>query len=267
MHRACTALILSPAMSHRPLRLLLCIVMATGAASCATFGEASSTPVTATEAPRRVRRAAPSGRAFRCTSEVAPVRVRHDWNAMPAGRLEVQRVASTAATPSGSSPAPTGLEAHVRVVAEGTTLAAFGAALSVALGIGVVVEDDLVGVRVGLALPDVDVPRLRSILIQSYGVYTSMHDGALHFSTDPRAVWGAETDLDQPMPFVETGSLESRWVPSPASFSSEQLAQLFCAHYASARGDAVAGEGGVVVRDAPDRIAALERALGSMTPH
>jgi hypothetical protein len=183
---------------------------------------------------------------------------------MPAGRLDVQRIAAPIS--SSAQPSSGGLDAHVRVVAEGVTLAAFGTALSVALGIGVVVEDDLVGVRVGLALPDVDVPRLRSILIQSYGVYTSMHDGALHFSTDPRAVWGAEADIDQPMPFVETGSLESRWLPSPATFSAEQLAQLFCAHYASPRGDAVAGEGGIIVRDVPDRIAAIERALRGMTP-
>jgi hypothetical protein len=63
---------------------------------------------------------------------------------------------------------------------------------------------------------------------------------------------------------VETGSLESRWVPTPTAFSPEQLAQLYCAHYASPRGDAVAGEGGMVVRDAPDRITALEHALHSL---
>ncbi len=251
-----------PRPSHPHVRpgAVLAIIALTS--SCATFGDPATTPASATEAPRRTRRAtAASGRAFRCASDLTPVRSHHEWNGLAPGRLEVQRIASSGASSSPSGP----LEAHVRVIAEGATLAAFGAALSTALGVGVVVEDELVGIRVGLALPDVDVPRLRSILIQSYGVYTSMHDGAFHLSSDPRAVWGSENDLDQPMPFIETGSLESRWIASPSSLSAEQLAQLFCSHYASTRGDAVAGEGGAIVRDAPDRIDALERSLRALS--
>ena len=46
---------------------------------------------------------------------------------------------------------------HVRVIAENVPLGVFAGALSDALGVGVAVRAPLVSVRVGLALPDVDM--------------------------------------------------------------------------------------------------------------
>lgn len=167
------------------------------------------------------------------------------------GRLEVRRLDPDARGPFEST--------HLRVLAEGVPMAAFAGALSEALGVPVVVDETLVGTRVALALPDVEISTLWRHLANEQQAYVSLYNRTIHFVPEPAEV-GA---LDHgPPPPPEVPPLETHVVTplvDPAQFAS-----AFCAQIASPRGAASVVGTRVLLTDVPDRLRQAERLAGAL---
>jgi hypothetical protein len=163
---------------------------------------------------------------------------------VPSGRLEVKRIGKPTVAPCTrerpcDAVATTAL--RVRVVAEAIPLGTLAAALSSELGIGVVTDASLVGVRVSVALPDASLGDLASVLRSEYRVWARFVDAGLTFTTPRR-------EMERRRAEVSLTPLETRIVPLPASLSPAQVAATWCAASAGPHGAAsVVGQALVVV--------------------
>ncbi len=218
-----------------------------------SLGCANAAPRGAAVAPR------PQG--FRCVGRdhTVPMAARPVAN-VPAGRLDVRRLAGPA------DPAQTSWrDMRVAVTAAGAPMSAFATALADALSMGVVLDDRLVGVRVSMNVPEIEVGRLLETLRDLYDV-VPLSEGAnrvLIVSRERVAEPGLRPRLPgEPPP--EVPPLETRLVPLPSSLSAVDVAATFCHHAASARGSASVAGHAVIVTDVSERLERLERLLAEL---
>jgi hypothetical protein len=200
---------------------------------------------------------APLERSFSCEGPSPLQPSRPSWGTLGVGRLEVKRLSGPQARAEFDA-------VHVRVIADGAPLASLGAQLADALGVGVVVEESLVGVRVGLALPDVDVRSLLRILAQSYRIYPGLHDGAIHLEPDVGALRGRSLDEPAPPP-TDVGPAELRVLEVPEPVPPEHFAQSYCSLLASRWGHASVLGRSVLLRDFHERLEAAAALLRAST--
>ncbi len=178
--------------------------------------------------------------AFVCTGRPNPTPPRDTAPGVPMGRIEVRLLSG----PFGRNIQ----KVRLRVIAENVPLGVFAGALSEALGIGVVVTAPLVGVRVGLALPDVEMPDLLRLLSHTQGAHGIVHDGRIHFEpTDPTSRFNFDLDAWPPIP--EAGYHESHVLAMPDSVPPEHFAAYFCDMIASSHGRAAVLGQSVIIDD------------------
>ena len=201
---------------------------------------------------------APSTPAFLCTGRPYPSVPQDTAPGVLMGRVEVRVL---------TGPVGRNLEkVHLRVLAENVPLGIFAGALSDALGVGVVVKAPLVSVRVGLALPDIDMLELFRTLLFAQGVEANVHDGRIHLGPN---TWRAQfnLDLDSAERIPEDGYHESHLLTPPDSVPPEHLAAYFCDMVASSHGRAVIFGRKVVIDDDKEHVTRMQKLLSEwMTP-
>ncbi len=196
--------------------------------------------------------------AFVCSARPNPIPLRDTAPGVPMGRIEVRLL---------SGPFGRNIEkVRLRVIAENVPLGVFAGALSDALGIGVVVTAPLVGVRVGLALPDVEMIELFRVLSHTQGAHCIVHDGRIHIEpTDPTSRFNFDLDAWPPIP--ETGYHESHLLTMPDSVPPEHFAAYFCDMIASSHGRAVVFGQRVIIDDDKEHVARAQDLLSTwLTP-
>jgi hypothetical protein len=180
---------------------------------------------------------------------------------VPIGRLDIRRL-DVAPPP----PAPEGVRGlHLSVVADGVPMSAFATALADATRAGIVLDDRLVGVRVSVALPNVQVARLFELLRDLYDVVplTEADDRFLFVSRERVAEPGMRPRLPEEPP-PEVAPLETRLFPVPGHVPAADVAASFCHHHAGERGSASVVGDAVVATDVAERLSQLETLLTAL---
>lgn len=191
--------------------------------------------------------------AFLCTGRPNPSVPRDTAPGVPMGRLEVHLL---------TGPVGRNLEkVRVRVIAENVPLGVFAGALSDALGVGVVVEAPLVGVRVGLALPDVGILDLFRMLLYTQDVEAVVQDGRIHLEPNTWRGGSFNLDLDAAPLIPEGGYHESHLLTMPDSVPPQHFAAYFCDMLASSHGRAVVLGRQVLIDDDREHVTRVMRIL------
>lgn len=190
-----------------------------------------------------------AGRAFSCHGDAAPEEKTSEG--LSSGRLDIHRIAADANKPLD--------QVRLRVLAEGTPLAAFAGALSDALGIAVTVDQDMLGARVALAFPEIDLLGLWRALANTQSIQVTLYDRTIHF-TRYAIELGALDRKAQPLhepPVIKT-------VLVTPTVEPEQFASAFCQQVASPRGEASVVGKRVLLSDGPDHLRRAEDLLKSL---
>ena len=175
------------------------------------------------------------------------------------GLLDMRRLDPAAPIPAG------GLrEVRLSVTADGITLGAVGMALAEALGVGVAVDEELVGVRVAVSLRDVNVGRLLDLLWDLYDALPMLEGDSRILLVSQRRMMRPNGRPRLPgEPFPVVALLETRLVPVPDGATAEQVAATFCHIVASRRGRASALGQWVAVTDQIESLERLEALIAA----
>jgi hypothetical protein len=180
---------------------------------------------------------------------------------VPSGRLEIKRLGKPLPAIC-TSERPCDVEAlqsmRVSLVAEAIPLGSLASRLSSELGIGVLTDSALVGVRVSLALPDVSVRELLGVLLSESGVSSVVSGSSLSLITLRRAIQRRRASM-------EFATLETRLVPVPAGMSPAQVAATWCAGMASSRGVVSVVGHSLVAHDRVESLVLLETLLKGLS--
>jgi hypothetical protein len=188
-------------------------------------------------------------RAFSCHGDAAPED--KTWDGLPVGRLDIHRIAGDA------NKAPD--QVRLRVLAEGTPLAAFAGALSDALGIPATVDQDMLGARVALAFPEIDLLGLWRALATTQSIQVTLYNRGIHFTRDVMELG----TLDEEGPPQREPPVINTLLVVP-TVEPEQFASAFCQQVASPQGEASVLGKGVLLTDRPDHLKRAEALLKSL---